>query len=458
MKTKESVRMRQMALIGFLQAQNCSNFAASWRHPDSRTDFTSPDFYAHIARVLEDGRFHLAFFDDRLGMPEYHGGNYDDAIRYGIRCVKLDPIATMMPMIMATEHLGLGGTMSTSYYEPFHVARMFGTLDLMSKGRIAWNIVTSLNDTEARNMGRETVIPHDIRYDRADEFLEVVLGHWDTWEEDAIKLDRTSNTFADPAKVHRLDHKGEFFSSRGPFTVPRSNQGHPVLIQAGQSGRGRKFASDWAELVFVVYPNLETAKTSYAELKAQAAASGRGPDDMRIAHLITPVVGETLAEAEDKRALLETLPTEADSLMLLSEVFNFDFGSKPLDEPFSAQELESMSGLQAYRDRVLQVRGPNPTIRDFIEVTQRGRLRDPVVGTGKMIADMMEEWFTTPACDGFVISASCVPGTYEDFVRHVVPELQKRGLHMKDYPGKTLRENLGLKYPAMGAWKKRRAV
>ena len=448
--------MRQMALIGFMQAQNCSNFAASWRHPDSRTDFTTPEFYAHIARVLEEGKFHLAFFDDRLGMPEYHGGNYQDAVRYGIRCIKMDPIATLMPMAMATERLGLGATMSTTYYEPFHVARMFATLDLMTHGRAAWNIVTSLNDTEAQNMGRDSVIEHDLRYDRADEFMEVVLGHWDTWHDDCLVVDKTTNTFADPDKVRRLDHKGKFFASRGPFTVPRSGQGHPVLIQAGQSGRGQRFAADWAELVFVVYPNLEIGRESYGKLKGMAEAAGRDPETMRIAHLITPVIAETKSEAEDKRAVLEELPIEADSLMLLSEVLNFDFGSKPLDEPFSDEELASMSGLQTYRDRAIQGSGKsNPSIRDFINVTQRGRLRHPVVGGPKEIADHMEEFFTAPACDGFVISASCVPGTYEDFVKFVVPELQRRGLYHRDYAGATLRDNLGLARPDVGAWKAR---
>lgn len=448
--------MRQMALIGFMQAQNCSNFAASWRHPDSRTDFTTPEFYAHIARVLEEGKFHLAFFDDRLGMPEYHGGNFADAVRYGIRCIKMDPIATLMPMAMATERLGLGATMSTTYYEPFHVARLFATLDLMTHGRAAWNIVTSLNDTEAQNMGRDSVIEHDLRYDRADEFMEVVLGHWDTWHDDSLLVDKATNTFADPDKVCRLDHKGEFFASRGPFTVPRSGQGHPVLIQAGQSGRGQRFAADWAELVFVVYPNLEIGRESYSKLKRMAGDAGRDPDTMRIAHLITPVIAESKSEAEDKCAVLESLPIEEDSLMLLSEVLNFDFGSKPLDEPFSDEELASMSGLQTYRDRAIQGSGKaNPSIRDFINVTQRGRLRHPVVGGPKEIADHMEEFFTMPACDGFVISASCVPGTYEDFVRFVVPELQRRGLYHNDYAGATLRENLGLARPDVGAWKAR---
>lgn len=446
--------MRQMVLVGFLQAQNCSNFAASWRHPESRTDFTSPEFYAHIGKVLEEGKFHLGFFDDRLGMPEYAGGNFEDAVQYGIRCVKMDPIATMMPMAMSTTRLGLGATMSTTYYEPFHVARMFATLDLMTHGRSAWNIVTSLNDTEARNMGREAVAEHDLRYDRADEFMEVVLGHWDTWHDDAIILDKSSRNFADPSKVRRLDHEGEFFASRGPFTVPRSAQGHPVLIQAGQSGRGQRFAASWAELVFAGYPNLAAGKASYAGLKALTEGAGRDPDSLKVATFMAPIVAATKDEAEDKRAILEVLPVEEDSLMLLSEALNFDFGSRPLDAPLSDGDLKSMSGLQTFRDRVVEVSGKsNPSIRDFIDITQRGRLGHPIVGGPKEVADHMEEFFTAPACDGFVIGASYVPGSYEDFVKFVVPELQRRGLHQKDYAGATLRENLGLSRPAVGQWK-----
>lgn len=444
--------MRQMVLIGFLQAQNCSNFAASWRHPDSRTDFMSADFYRHIGKVLEAGKFQLAFFDDRLGMPEFHGGRYEDAVAHGIRCVKMDPVACMMAMGMATERLGLGVTYSTTYYEPFHVARMFATLDQMTGGRAAWNIVTSLNDTEARNMGRSEVVEHDERYDRADEFLEVVLGHWDTWADDALIVDKASGRFADPSKVRRVDYQGKYYSSRGPFTVPRSAQGHPVLIQAGQSGRGKRFAAEWGEMIFTYTPTVEVGKKEYAALKAQCAATGRDPNGMLIGALVHPVVAATKMEAEDKRAALDKLPLEVDSLMLLSEAMNFDFGAKPLDEPFTDEELASMSGLQTIRDRVLAVK-KNPTVREFIQISGRGKLNNPWVGGPKEVADKMEEYFTAPACDGFVIGASSVPGTYEDFVKFVVPELQKRGIYHKDYKGATLRENLGLARPPVGGWR-----
>lgn len=447
--------MRQMALIGFLQAQNCTNFAASWRHPESRMDFMTTDYYQRIARVLEAGKFHCAFFDDRLGMPEFQSGNFGPAITHGIRPVKLDPMICLMAMGMATKRLGLGCTYSTTYYEPFHVARVFATLDHITAGRGAWNIVTSLNSTEARNMGRDDVAEHDERYDMADEFLEVVMGHWDTWAEDALILDQKHGLFADAEKVKRLDYKGRYFKSRGPFTVPRSPQGHPVLIQAGQSGRGKRFASEWGELIFSYTLPIEQAKASYADIKAQCARTGRHPDSMRICALITPVAAATKAEAEDKRAMIEKLPIEQDSLMLLSEALNFDFGSKPMDEPFTDEEMRSITGLHTIRDRVLAASGKtNPTVREFIKYSGRGQLHNPWVGGPKEIADKLEEYFSAPACDGFVIAATYVPGAYEDFVTHVVPELQRRGLFHKDYRGATLRENLGFELPEAGSWRK----
>ena len=233
---------RQMALVGFLQAQNCTNLPSSWRHPDSRDDSMSADYYQEIARILEAGKFHMAFFDDRLAMPDRYNNDHAHTVEYGIRCVKMDPVIVLTTMGMVTEKLGLASTCSTTYYEPFDVARRFATLDLMTDGRAAWNVVTSVNDGEALNMGKDAHLEHDLRYDRADEFMEVVLGHWDSWEDGSLIIDKKSGRFADPAKVKRLDHKGAFFKSRGPFTVPRSQQGHPVIIQAGASGRGQRFA------------------------------------------------------------------------------------------------------------------------------------------------------------------------------------------------------------------------
>jgi len=446
--------MRQMIMVGFLQAQNCTNLAASWRHPASRTDSWSPDFYRHIGHVLEEGKFHLGFFDDRLSMPDMYGRNHAHTVEHGIRCVKLDAVTVLTVMGMATERLGLGATYSTSYYEPFHVARVFATLDLMSNGRAAWNVVTSLNDGEAQNMGRAEVIDHDERYDRADEFMEIVLGHWDTWEDDAVVQDKASGLFARPEKVHRLDYQGRYYRSRGPFTVPRSAQGHPVIIQAGASGRGRRFGARWGEVIFVVYHDVANGARDYAQFKAEVAGAGRDPDHVVVTQLINTVAAATKAEAEDKLATIEALPLDIDALSLLSEALNFDFATKGLDEAFTDAELASMSGLQAIRDRVLFASGKkNPTVREFIHFSRRGRLQNPIVGGPKDVADQLEAWFTAPACDGFVLSATHVPGAYEDFVRFVVPELQRRGLYRKEFAGVTLRENLGLPVPAVGAWR-----
>ena len=447
--------MRQMTLVAFLQAQNCTNLASSWRHPLSRTDTWSPDYYRHVGRLLEDGKFHLGFFDDRLSMPDMYGRDHGHTVRHGIRCVKLDALTVLTVMGMATERLGLGATYSTSYYEPFHVARLFATLDLMTQGRAAWNVVTSLNDGEAQNMGRDEVIEHDLRYDRADEFMQVVLGHWDTWEDDAIVQDQASGLFADPEKVHRLDHQGRYFRSRGPFTVPRSPQGRPVIIQAGQSGRGKAFGAQWGEVIFVVYPSLEAGKRDYAELKADVAGFGRDPEHVKITHLVNTVAAASKAEAEDKWAVIEKLPLEIDALSLLSEALNFDFARKGMDEAFSDAEMAEISGLQAIRDRVVQASGnKNPTARDFIHFSGRGRVHNPIVGGPKEVADRLEQWFVAPACDGFVVSATHVPGAYEDFVRFVVPELQRRGLFRKDYAGVTLRENLGMPVAPVGDWRR----
>ena len=446
--------MRQIILVGFLQAQNCTTIPAAWRHPDARTDSTSPDFYRHIGKVLEAGRFDIGFFDDRLAMPDMYTSDHAHTVEHGIRCVKMDPIAVMLTMAMATDRLGLGATCSTTYYEPFHVARLFATADHMTVGRTAWNVVTSVNDNEAKNMGHDQHAGHANRYDRADEFMEVVHGHWDTWEDGAIVADKAAGLFAHPDKVHRLDHDGTFFKSRGPFTVPRTPQGHPVVIQAGQSGRGLAFAARWGELIFSAYHSLEQGKGAYASLKQAAADNGRDPAHVKITTLTYPIAAATLAEAEDKRALYDTLPNDVDSLSLLSEALNFDFGTKALDEAFTEEEIEGISGMQGMRDRVVGVVGHNnPTVRDFMEVTGRGRLHDPWVGGPKELADRYEEWFSAPACDGFVIGPLYQPGTFEDFTRFVVPELQRRGLFRKDYTGPTLRDHLGLPRPGHRAWR-----
>jgi FMN-dependent oxidoreductase (nitrilotriacetate monooxygenase family) len=448
-------RRRRMTLVAFLQAQNCSNYPASWRHAATAPDFLTAEYYQRIARVLEDGRFDLAFFDDRLAMPDRYGADHAESVRLGIRVVKMDLIPLMTAMGLATRHLGIGGTYSTTYHEPFHVARTFATLDHMVGGRAAWNVVTSLNDSEAANFGRESHPEHDTRYDRADEFMQAVLGHWDTWEDGAIVLDRERGVFAEPARVHRLDHQGPWFRTRGPFTVPRTPQGRPVIIQAGQSGRGRRFAARWGELVFVIFPDLAAARASYRDFKEEVARAGRDPGRVRITPAVYCVAAETRAMAEDRMAYIEGLAHPLDTLILLSEVLNYDFAARDMDAPFTEAELKSIGGLQALRDRVVRASGkPNPTTRDFVEHSRRGTVRELpcFVGAARDVADGLEEWFATGACDGFVLAATHMPGAYEDFVHLVVPELQRRGLLRREYPGTTLRDTLGLPRAERGDW------
>lgn len=438
-----------MILIAFLQAQNCSNYVGSWRHPAASGEFTSPEYFQNIARTLEDARFDMAFFDDRLAMPEIYGSSADLAVEYGIRSVKMDPATVLMAMAMAATNLGLGTTYSTTYYEPFHVARLFQTIDQMSGGRAAWNIVTSLNDSEAANFGRDVHLSHDERYDRADEFVEIVTQLWMSWDRDALIRDKEAGRFADPQKVHRTDYDGNYFSVHGTFPVPQSPQGHPVLLQAGASGRGQAFAGRWAEVVFGAYKNKQAGIVQYQALKQAAADAGRDPALVKIAPAVSVITAETAELVGEKERLLRSLARPEDGLALLCEVLNVDFSKRPLDEPFSDAELADMSW-QSLRDGIVKASGKtNPSVNDFVKFSGRGTLSEApmFMGTPEDVADQMEDWFGD-CCDGFVIAAADVPGSYEDFAQLVVPVLQRRGLVQTEYSGSTLRENLGLPLPS----------
>src|SRR5215207_9277554 len=270
-------RAEKLSLVAFMQAGSTSVYAGSWRYPSTEHRFLDTDYYSSIARTLEYGCFDLLFFDDRLAMPGIYGSRVAEAVRHGARPVKLDLSILLGVLTCCTKRIGLGATYSTTYYAPFHVARTFATLDHLSGGRAAWNIVTSVNDGEAQNFGVEHHLDHEARYDRADEFVEVVTELWDSWDDDALVLDRRNGIFADPEKVHELGYRGEFLSCRGPLTVPRSPQGRPVLIQAGSSGRGRDFASRWADLIFTGDPGLAVARSHYQDQKDRIDDAGRDP-------------------------------------------------------------------------------------------------------------------------------------------------------------------------------------
>ncbi|MGO8853806.1 LLM class flavin-dependent oxidoreductase [Mycobacterium sp.] len=441
-------QQRTMSLVAFMQAGSTSVYAGSWRHPATEHGYLDASYYAKIGRQLEEGCFDLMFFDDRLAMPGIYGNSVAEAVRYGARPVKLDLSVVMGVLAQTTSRIGLGATYSTTYYAPFHIARTFATLDHLSRGRAAWNVVTSVNDSEAQNFGVQSHLGHDERYDRADEFLEVVSGLWDTWEDGAVLHDRSSGIYADPGKVHELGHVGQYFSARGPLTVPRTPQGRPVLLQAGSSGRGREFASRWADLIFTGDPGIEVARAHYRDQKDRIAVAGRDPAQVRICPMAYAVVGESEAHAKDREAmLLNDLVHPMASLTLLSELMNYDFAQHDLDEPVTDELIASVSGIRGLVEGLREHIGGDITVRD-LAAHRATLLQGPrFVGTGPQVADQMAEWFDSGACDGFVLAATHLPGAFEDVVRMVVPELQRRGLFRTRYEGSTLREHLGLSRP-----------
>ncbi len=439
---------RQMSLVGFMQAGSTSVYAGSWRFPATEHGFLTSGYYEKLARTLEAGCFDMMFFDDRLAMPGIYGGSVADAVRLGARPVKLDLSIVLGICAAATRSIGLGATYSTTYYSPYHVARTFATLDHLSGGRAAWNVVTSVNDAEAQNFGLEEHLGHDDRYDRADEFLEATTGLWDTWEDDALVLDRETPIFADPTKVHELNYKGDWFRVRGPLTVPRSPQGRPVLLQAGSSGRGREFAARWAELIFTGDPNLDGARRHYVDQKEKIAEHGRDPAEVKMLPMAYTVVGESPAHAEEReRVFLDDLVDPTASLTLLSELMNYDFSTLSLDAPITEELVESVSGIRGLVQNLREHIGGTVTLADLAG-HRATLLQGPrFVGTAVEVADQMQTWFDEGACDGFVIAATHIPGAYEDVVRLVVPELQRRGVFRDRYTGTTLREHLGIGRP-----------
>jgi FMN-dependent oxidoreductase (nitrilotriacetate monooxygenase family) len=443
-------REDQLTLVAFMQASNVTVYSGSWRYPSSAADFLDIRYYQRVARVLEEGTFDLMFFDDRLAMPSIYGGSHADAVRFGARPIKLDLTAILGAAAGVTSHLGLGATYSTTYYQPFHVARTFATLDHLSGGRAAWNVVTSVNDAEARNFGLDKHLGHDERYDRAEEFIEIVAKLWDSWEDDAILMDRDAGVFADSAKVHAINHQGMYFNVQGPLTVPRPPQGRPPIIQAGQSGRGRQFAAKWADLIFTGDPTREIAVEHYRDQKELIAACGRDQDAVRVLPMVYVIVGETESIAKEKEEIfLNQLVHPQASLALLSEVINYDFSGHSLDDVVTDELIDSVSGIRGLVQGVKKHVGDGQLTLRTLANHRATLLQGPrFVGTGSQIADQMQDWFESRSCDGFVIAATHLPGAFEDFVRLAVPELRRREIFRTRYTGRTLRENLGLQRPA----------
>jgi alkanesulfonate monooxygenase len=360
--------------------------------------------------------------------------------------MRIEPLTLLGALAAVTSHIGLISTATTTYLDPFHVARMFATLDQMSQGRVGWNVVTSSSASEAFNFSHDKHAAHDDRYRRAAEFIEVAQGLWDTWEDDAFVMDKAQGLFFHPAKLHMLHHKGEHFSVRGPLMVPRSPQGQPVIVQAGQSDAGRELAARTAEVLFTVQQQLAPAKAFYADLKARVARCGRSPDSLKIMPGVVTVVGRTRDEAQEKFDKLQALIHPELGVAALSDIVGLDLTPFPLDGPLPEVPL---SNTQQGRQKMVveMARSENLTIRQLYKRVATARGHRVALGTAADVADALEEWYRGGAADGFNIMPQVFPAGVNEFVELVVPELQRRGLFRTKYEGSTLRENVGLPRP-----------
>ncbi len=430
---------RQMHLGAFLF--NLGNHIAAWRHPGTPPNgLLDLGFYAGLAQAAERGCFDFVFFSDGVGIND----TYPEVIGHTVT-IRPEPTVLLGALAAVTRRIGLAATVSTTFHEPYAVARGFATLDHLSGGRAAINIVTSSTEQEARNHGRAPLLDHAARYRRAAEFVDVLRGLWDSWDDGAIVADQATGRFADPALVHHLDHDGTFFSVRGPLNVSRPPQGHPVLIQAGTSGDGQALAAGVADMVFTVNTDLAAAQARAAALRAAAERAGRAAGAPKILPGLMPVVGRTRAEAQASYDRLQALTPAELAIPYLSDLVQHDLSGFPPDGPLP--ELPSMQGEVGRLEMIRGLGRDGLTLGAIAHRMLLARGHWTLVGTAADIADEMERWFTGGACDGFNILAPFHPGGLELFVDLVVPELQRRGLFRRAYAGTTLRDHLGLARP-----------
>ncbi|GGS71103.1 monooxygenase [Planobispora rosea] len=428
---------RTLRLNAFLMG--VGHHEAAWRHPLTEpARLTDVRHYQELARIAERGRLDSVFLADGLALQ---GDVRHNALG------GLEPLTLLSALAAVTDHIGLIATVSTTYNEPFHVARKFASLDHISGGRAGWNIVTSAGEAEARNFGIERPA-HADRYARATEFLEVVTRLWDSWEDDAVVGDRRAGLYADAGKIHTLDHDGVHFRVRGPLNTSRPPQGHPLLVQAGSSEDGKEFAARHAEAVFTAQQTLAEGQEFYADLKGRLARYGRRPDQLLVLPGISPIIGSTEREALRLGKELEDLIIPAYGLAQLSSMTGIELTHDALDRPLPDVSVET-EGAQSRRKLVIDLaRRENLTVRQLLGRLAGGRGHRVVAGTPEQIADEIQVWFENGAADGFNVMPPVLPGGLADFVDHVVPELQIRGLFRTEYEGRTLRENYGLDRPA----------
>jgi FMN-dependent oxidoreductase (nitrilotriacetate monooxygenase family) len=418
---------------------------AAWRHPDTAADATT-NLKQRIAfaQKAEQAKFDLIFLADGVAA---HTTDLKALARTDEWAIGFEPLTLLSALSVVTEHIGLVATVSTTFNEPFNLARKFASLDQISGGRAGWNLVTSSNPLEVENFGNVSQFAHQDRYARAEEFVEVVRGLWNSWEDDAFLRDKESGLFFDAEKLHVLNHHGRHFRVRGPLTVARSPQGHPVVVQAGSSEAGKELAARTAEVVFTAQRTLQEAQSFYADLKGRLAKYGRHPDDLKVMLGVFPVVGRTEAEAREKFEKIQSLVHPDVGLELLSNLSGgVDLSAYPLDGPLP--DLLETERAKSRQQLIIDLaRRENLTIRQLYETVAGARGHWQLVGTAQAIADELEERFRKGGADGFNIMPATVPGGLDDFIELVLPELRRRGLFRTDYEGRTLRENLGLKHP-----------
>ncbi|MDN6860859.1 LLM class flavin-dependent oxidoreductase [Pseudomonas sp. CAN2814] len=433
---------RTLSLGAFLMATG--HHVSAWRHPDVPAD-GGLDFrlYKRLAQVAEAAKFDAVFVADSVAAP-----TGDIASRMA-RSDHFEPLTLLSALAAVTERIGVIGTVTTSYNEPYHVARKFASLDHISAGRAGWNLVTSDAAAEALNFNRQEHFGHAERYARAREFHEVVTGLWDSWEDDAFTRDKASGQYYEPAKLHVLNHEGEHFRVQGPLNVARSPQGRPVIVQAGSSETGRELAAQTAEVVFTAQTSLAAARDFYNDLKGRLPRFGRSADDLRIMPGVFVVVGQSQAEAQEKFEEFQELVEPQVGVALLSRMLgNFDLSAYPLDGPLPELPLTD-SGQRSRQLLLTELAGrENLTLAQLGRRIAGGRGHYSLIGTPTQIADELQAWFEGGAADGFNVLVPHLPGGLEDVANHVVPELQRRGLFRREYSGSTLRDHLGLKRPA----------
>jgi FMN-dependent oxidoreductase (nitrilotriacetate monooxygenase family) len=415
---------------------------AAWRYKESEPErVLDIRYYQELAQKAEAAKFDAVFLAD--------GPSLAENVRYSSR-IRLEPVTWLTAIAAATEKIGLIGTASTTYNEPYNLARLFASLDHISGGRAGWNIVTTSDAGAAHNFGLPEHPPHGERYEKAREFLDVVTRLWDSWEDDALVADPRSGVFADADKVHRIDHAGKHYRVRGPLNVSRSPQGRPVYVQAGSSEDGRSFAAQHAEAIFTAHQTLQSAQEFYADIKTRAVALGRLPDHLRILPGISPFLGSTEAEAKRLEEEVDDLIQPAASLDQLKRMIGVDLSGYDLDGPVPRHIIDTNGpkGLASRFQLVVDiVDRENPTIRQLIRRLAGARGHRVVVGTPEHVANEIQTWFEQGAADGFNVMPPYLTGGFDSFVAEVVPILRKRGLFRQDYSGTTLRDHFGLPRP-----------